>query len=103
MATGRRSSAPPAEEPKARPVMSFGPYPTDRNTSIEAAVWQNEIESGDSTFTTFNVTIKRSYRTEGGEWKANQNYRPHDLPVLVHALQKCHDFILEKKNPANAD
>ena len=86
----------PKEEAK-RPVMSFGPYPSDRSTSIEVAVWENEIEGEGGNFTTYNVTLKRSYRTEGGDWKPNQNFRPHDLPIVLHALQKAHGWILDKK------
>ena len=88
------------EAAKVRPVMNFGPYPSDRSTSIEVAIWQNEIEVESKAITTYNVTIKRSYRDEFGTWKPNQNYRPHDLPILMHALAKAHDWILEKKNPA---
>ena len=98
MATGRNRQA-PKEEPKTRPVRNFGPYPTDRNTSVEAAVWQNEIDVEGGTITTYNVTVKRSYRTEDGEWKPNQNYRPHDLPVLIHALSQSYAWIMEQKNP----
>lgn len=98
MATTRQPKK--EEKPEAkRPVMNFGPYPTDRNTSIEVAVWQNEIEGSEGNFTTFNVTIKRSYRDESGAWHVNMNMRPHDLPVAVHALAKAHDFILEAKRP----
>jgi len=28
---------------KKKPAVSFGPYSTDRQTSIECAVWQNEV------------------------------------------------------------
>lgn len=90
----------PAKEEAKRPVKNFGPYSTDRNTSVEIAVWSNEVEGdGGSTFTTFNVTVKRSYRVES-EWKTNQNFRPHDLPVLLHALQMAYSWILEQKNPS---
>lgn len=83
--------------------MNYGPYPTDRNTSIEAAIWQNDIEVESGTIMTFNVTIKRSYRDGEGEWKPNQNFRPHDLPVLIHALNQSYSWILEQKNPSRTD
>lgn len=95
-----RKAPPPKEEPK-RPVVNFGPYPTDRNTSVEIAVWENEIEvEGGSTITTYNVTVKRSYRDSEGVWKENKNYRPHDIPVLIHGLNQAYGFIMEKKNPS---
>lgn len=103
MASNRKSTGPHSEEPKARPVMNWGPYPSDRNTSVEAAIWSNQLTVGNREITTFNVTIKRSFRDESGTWHPNQNYRPHDLPILIHALAKCHDWILEQKNSANSD
>ena len=100
MAKPTGAKAPPPEEPKTRPVMSFGPYPTDRNTSVEVSIWQNEIEVEGGSVTTFNVTTKRSYRDGNGEWKKNLNFRPHYLPVLMHALQMAYGWIMEQKNPA---
>lgn len=94
--------APPKEESK-RPVMSFGPYPTDRNTSVEVACWQNAIEVEGGSITTFNVTIKRSYRDLEGNWHANQNLRPHDIPVLIHGLNQAYSWILERKNPSSEE
>lgn len=96
MATQKKAPAKEPDPPK-RPVMNYGPFSCDRNTSVEVAIWSNEVESDGRTFTTYNVTAKRSYRTESGEWKANQNYRPHDLPVLIHALQRAHAWILDAK------
>lgn len=91
MATGRnrQQAPPPVEEPK-RPIRNFGPYSVGRDTSVEAACWENQIEVESGMITTYNVTIKRSYRDQKtGEWKANQNYRLADLPILIHAIQKC--------------
>lgn len=82
-----------------RPVVNFGPYPSDRNTSVEVAIWENEIdvEGPKKKIVTYNVTVKRSYRDGEGKWHANQNFRPHDLPVAIHGLQQAYSWILEKK------
>jgi hypothetical protein len=100
MATQKK---PQKEEPKKRPVMNWGPYPTDRNTSVEVAVWQNEIEVEGGTVTTYNATVKRSFRDSEGNWNVNLNYRPHDIPVLLHALAQAYSWILEQKNPAKSE
>ncbi len=102
MAKPNGAKAPPKDEPK-RPVMNFGPYPSDRNTSVEIAVWSNDIEVDSGTITTYNVTVKRSYRDAEGKWFANQNYRPHDIPVLIHGLNQAYSWILERKNPASEE
>lgn len=83
---------------KKKPVVSFGPYPTDRQTSIEVAVWANEVTVNEQQVVTHNVTIKRSYRDAQGNWQSNQNFRPHDIPVLIHALGKAYDWVLEHRN-----
>jgi hypothetical protein len=85
---------------KKRPIMNFGPYPTDRNTSIEVSVWQNQIDANEGTVTTYNVTVQRSYRDGKGTWQKNATFRPHDIPVIIHGLQKAYDYILEIKNAA---
>lgn len=96
-------SSPKKEEPKKRPAISFGPYPTERNSSVEIAVWRNETEIDGREVITFNATIKRSYRKEN-EWIENDNFRPHDLPVLIHGLNQAYAWIMEQKNPnASAD
>jgi hypothetical protein len=82
---------------KKRPIMNFGPFPTDRNTSIESSIWCNEIEAGGKKVKTYNVTIQRSYRDGQGQWAKNQTYRVHDLPVVIHALQRAHAWILDNK------
>jgi hypothetical protein len=88
---------------KPRPIMSFGPYPSDRNTSIEASIWKNEIEGDGGTFAVFNVTLKRSYRDDKGDWQQNQNFRPHDLPVAIYALSKAHNYIMDQKSNGSSD
>lgn len=101
MAKQNGGKQPPKEDPK-RPIINFGPYTTDRNTSVEVAVWENEITVEDRQIMTYNVTVKRSYRDSDGEWHANQNFRPHDLPVVIHGLQRAHAYILEKKTGGEA-
>lgn len=84
---------------KKLPVMSFGPFTTDQMTSIEVAIWQNEFEGDSGKFTTYNITMKRSYRDKQGKWHPNLNYRPHDIPVMIHALEKAYAWILDAKAP----
>jgi hypothetical protein len=82
---------------KRKPAVSFK-YPTDRTTTIEVAVWPNQItlQSGEQV-QVYAVTIQRSYLDREGEWQKNGSYRGHELPVLMHALTRAHAWILDQR------
>jgi hypothetical protein len=95
------SEVPPAGNgngEKKKPVISWR-YPTDRTTTIEVAVWPNMItlQSGEQV-QVYSVTVQRSYKDQTGNWCKNGSYRGHDLPVLLHALQKAHTWILDQRD-----
>lgn len=86
---------------KRGPIYKVGPISTDRNTSVEAAVWQNENSTEDGRkFTTYNVTVQGSWRDADGQWKRSSSYRSSHLYALIYCLQKCSDYILSLRDPA---
>jgi hypothetical protein len=86
------------EHGSKRPEVSFK-YPSERGTKIEVAVWANEVQGKEGTFVTYSTTVKRSYLDKDETWKTNASFRGHDLPVLLHALNKAYEWILEKRKP----
>jgi hypothetical protein len=98
--TTRSPSDPPAGSgngEKKRPVIAFR-YPTDRSTTIEAAVWPSLITlQGGEQVQVYSVTVQRSYKDQAGNWQKNGSYRGHDLPVLLHALERAHAWILDQR------
>ena len=93
---------PPANGKKG-PVYKVGPIPTDRNTSVEAAVWQNENSAEDGRkFTTYNVTVQGSWRDADGQWKRSSSFRSSHLYTLIYCLQKCSDYILSLRDQAKS-
>jgi len=86
---------------KKKPVASFGPYRTDRNTSVEVACWKNESEHEGRKIVTFNVTLKRSYK-DGDDWQQGGALRVQDIPAVIHGLQKAFGFILDSRNGNDA-
>jgi len=88
--------------PKNFPVFKAGPILTDRNNSVECAVWANEVTLGDgSTFTVHSVTVQASYRDAEGNWKPAKSYRGSHLYALMYCLQRARVFILSQRDPAN--
>jgi hypothetical protein len=82
---------------KKSPVFTAGPYSCGPGNIVEAAVWSNEIDVEGGTSTAFGVSFKRSYRS-GTTWKTSKSLRVGDIPVLIYALQRCQEFILENGN-----
>lgn len=102
MALPRRgaANAAPPQEAKKKPVMSFKTM-SDRTTSLETAIWANENEGDNGhKFTSYSITLSRSYRKEDGTWVPGPSFRPHDLPVVQFLIGKCYDWIMSEKTDA---
>ncbi len=85
---------------KPRPVFKVGPLACDKNTSVECAVWANEVTLSDQrTFTVHNVTLHGSWRDADGTWKPLKSFRGSHLHVLVYCLQRASDWILAQRDP----
>jgi len=87
---------------KKQPVFKVGPIPTDKNNAVSAAVWENEVNTGDCrTFTVHNVTVEARWRDVSGEWKSSKSFRGSQLYALIYCLQRASDWILAQRDPAN--
>jgi hypothetical protein len=57
---------------------------------IKAAIWANESERG----LRHNVTVSRLYK-DGEDWKSSDSFGRDDIPLLIKALDRVHDFLFE--------
>ena len=55
---------------------------------IKAAIWANESERG----IRYNVTVSRIYK-DGDEWKSSESFGRDDIPLVIKALDRAHDFM----------
>ena len=86
---------------KNQPVFKVGPIASDKDHSVSAAVWQNEITLSDGrSFTVHNVTFEATYRDGDGSWKSTKSYRGSQLHVLRYCIDRCNDWILAQRDPA---
>lgn len=86
---------------KPRPVFSLR-YNSDSSTSIQVALWPNTITLRDgSVVTVLSLTIQRRYKDGNGDWHTSNSFRNHDLPVLMHALQRAHSYALDQREQDN--
>ena len=65
------------------------PVHTVRHRSIKAAIWKNETSNGPM----YNVTVVRSYREEGGEWKDSHSIGYDDLMNVAALMYEAHAYI----------
>jgi len=79
------------------PVASFGPYNSGNGSTIEVAVWENEVDVDDRKIKMHSVSFSRNYR-DGQDWKKTRSLRSPDIPILQYALGKAHEWILEHKS-----
>lgn len=77
-------SAPSPEQNDKRPVHTI------RYRGCEAAIWRNTAQNG-SIF--HSVTVRKSYKDEGGEWRDVQSFLFSDLPNLAKAVNDAHSWI----------
>lgn len=79
-----------------RPVATFK-CASSRDTYVEAAVWENEVNYQDgSKGTQYVVSFSRSYKNGEG-WKTNHSYRAHDLVILEHLLRRAHAWVTDQR------
>jgi hypothetical protein len=72
------------EKPKVKPVA------TARSGRVQCAVWKNKSGKG------FNVTFKKNYKDENGEWQETSSFQPWDLPHLQALCQKVWSKLEDK-------
>lgn len=91
---------------KRRPVQSFRCF-SDGTTCIEVAIWGREVEHTGGSFTQYSLTISRTWRDPNGTWHDSGkddngnarlvSFRVHDLPILIHLIQKAHAWQIDQR------
>ena len=100
-AVARPEEQPNGNGEKRHPVYKVGPIATDKDNSVEAAVWDRVIQTRDGReFTVYNVTVQANWRDSDGSWKKTGNFRGSQIYALVYCLQRCSDWILAQRDPS---
>ena len=59
------------------------------SSGVKAVIWKNEGEHG----ARYSVQLRRTYRTEDGEFKDADSVGRDELLVAAHALERAYDWI----------
>ena len=81
---------PPQEQPEQsrgnRPVHTVS-LPAGKGAQVVAAVFENQVQNGESSFTSYSITIQTRYNS-GGQWKTANGFRENDLLTVAAVAQK---------------
>jgi len=80
----------------SKPVDSIS-IPTAGGSFINAAIWENEVEQGDQSFTACSVTIEKRYH-DGKEWKTAKSFKASELLQVAYAAEEAYRRTLERKS-----
>jgi len=69
--------------------------------NVEVAVFTREVSSDNGSFTTYNVTAKRTYKKDD-EYHTAAGFRSDDLPTLIQVLNQAYGFIAHQQNKPDA-
>lgn len=79
------------EEPKnSPPVWSRKVWAVSGN--VECAVFERTVGDGDNAFTSYNVSLRRTYK-QNEEWRSTQSLRADDVPIAIQLLTQAYAFI----------
>ena len=90
---------PPPENSSTPPVWSRRMW--TGKAAIEVAVFTREVTSDNGSFTTYNVTAKRTYKKDDAYHTA-AGFRSDDLPTLIQVLSQAYSFIAHQQNKPEA-
>ena len=79
----------------SKPVDSIS-IPTAGGSFINAAIWENEVEQPEQSFTTYSVTIEKRYR-DGKEWKTAKSFKASELLQVAYAAEEAYKRTLQRK------
>ena len=83
----------------SKPVDSIS-IPAGNGAFINAAIWENEVEQSDQSYTTYSVTIEKRYR-DGKEWKTAKSFNAGELLQVAYAAEEAYKRSLQRREAAS--
>ena len=64
-----------------------------KHGSVEAAIFENEIEKNGKTFTVRKAVFQRNYLDKNDKWQTTSSLDVNDVPKAMLVLSKAYDFM----------
>lgn len=82
----------------SKPVETLS-VPAGKGTTLNASIWENQVERDRQRFTTYSITIERRYR-DGEEWKSSKSFRASELLQVAYLANRAFERTLQLKAAA---
>jgi len=67
--------------------------------SISCALWENDMTMADGhKVRALKATVERRYKDKDGTWKSSNSFSRNEIPLVIWALQKAFDHMIEHGN-----
>ena len=71
--------------------------------AVRASVFRNTIEKNGQSISLPKVAIEVRYKDKTGQWNGTNSLSLNDLPKAILALQKAYEYLMEHKQPEQAE
>ena len=71
--------------------------------AVRASIFRNTIEKNGKLIPLPKVAIEVRYKDKAGQWKGTNSLSLNDLPKAILALQKAFEYLMEHKEPEQAE
>ena len=72
--------------------------------SISCALWENDMTTQDGRkIRSLKATAERRYTDKTGAWKSSNSFSRNEIPLVIWALQKAFDHMIEHGNERTSD
>jgi hypothetical protein len=83
----------------SKPVDTIS-VPTGNGSLINAAIWENEVQQSDQTYTAYSVTIEKRYR-DGKDWKTAKSFNAGELLQVAYAAEEAYKRTLQRRQASD--
>jgi hypothetical protein len=71
--------------------------------AVRASIFRNTIEKNGGSISLPKVAIEVRYKDKNGKWNGTNSLSLNDLPKAILALQKAYQYLMEHKEPEQAE
>ena len=71
--------------------------------AVRASIFRNTIEKNGQSIPLPKVVVEVRYKDKTGQWQGTNSLSLNDLPKAILALQKAFEYLMEHKEPEQAE